>query len=102
MYKTACLLSCLLFASCATKSVYISDIQEVRHITSSATHLERIFSDNRSKDISMGVAVIVGTDIDGTKYIVLAPSGLSSASLITIGSSFMLLIIQTNYFYKSL
>jgi len=89
MYKIICLLSCLLFASCATRSVYISDIHEKRHINSSATHLERVFSDNRSKDVSIGVAVIVGTDIDGTKYVALAPGGLNSASLSSAGSSYI-------------
>ena len=69
MYKIIALLSCLLLASCATKSAYISDIDAEKKTSSNSTHLTRITTENKSKDLSTGVAVLVAVDEDKENYI---------------------------------
>lgn len=87
MYKIIALLSCLLLASCATKSAYISDIDAEKKTSSNSTHLTRITTENKSKDLSTGVAVLVAVDEDKENYIAVAPSGFNSLDVIYLEPS---------------
>ena len=69
------LLVCLFLVSCTTP-YFISDMNAQRLVNTNITHLERVVTDESIKNSSFGIAVLTGTDQDGTKYLAIAPAYL--------------------------
>ena len=83
MNRRSLVVGALAIVSCAgapPNPGFVSDI-EIKHFSNaSSTQLERVISGNKTRDSTLGIAVLVARDQSGARYVAIAPSNDGAGS----------------------